>query len=211
MPGRTMDSQITRSPRRRSTAPRKGDLREQAILDTAEGLLAVPGYDAMTMADIAAGTGITRGALYFYFGSKQEVVTALVARTVRALHDKSRAAGDDPDAPRAAIETAMRRTANIWLEHGLVMRAAIDLSPVIPAVGDLWSETADIFIRAISVILERAGIPPGPHPGQVGAMAAPVCWMIERSFYHASRVSPDELQRTSATCQDLWLRIAGLV
>jgi TetR/AcrR family transcriptional regulator, ethionamide resistance regulator len=112
--------------------------------------------------------------------------------------------------PRAAIETAMGRTADIWLEHGLVMRAAIDLSPAIPAVGDLWDETAAIFIRAITIILERAGIPHGSQPGQAGAMATPICWMIERSFYYASRVSPSELQRTSATCQDLWLRIAGL-
>jgi TetR/AcrR family transcriptional regulator, ethionamide resistance regulator len=67
-----MESMTARAPRRRSTAPRKGDLREQAILDTAERLLAAPGYEAMTMADIAAGTGVTRGALYPYFGSKQE-------------------------------------------------------------------------------------------------------------------------------------------
>jgi TetR/AcrR family transcriptional regulator, ethionamide resistance regulator len=205
-----VDSQATRTPRRHSAAPRKGDLREQAILDAAERLLADPGYDAMTMADIATGSGITRGALYFYFGSKQDVVTGLITRTVRALHEKSRAAGDDTADPRAAIETAMRRTADIWLEHGLVMRAAIDLSPSIPAVSEQWSETAVIFIRAITTVLERAGIPAGIRPGEAAAMAGPICWMIERSFYHASRVSPDELERTSATCQDLWLRIAGL-
>jgi TetR/AcrR family transcriptional regulator, ethionamide resistance regulator len=71
------------------------------------------------------------------------------------------------------------------------MRAAIDLPPVTAAP-------------------ERAGIPPGPEPGQASAMAGPVCWMIERSFHRASRISPAELRRTSATCQDLWLRIAGL-
>lgn len=205
-----MDSRTARTPRRRSSAPRKGDLREQAILDTAERLLTSPGYEAMTMAEIAAGTGITRGALYFYFGSKPEVVTALIARTVRALQEKSMAAEDDPAVPRAAIETVMRRTVDIWLEHGLVMRAAIELSPAIPAVADLWRQTADVFIRAITTVLERAGIPAGGQAGQAGAMAAPVCWMIERSFYHASRISPAELRRTSATCQDLWLRIAGI-
>jgi hypothetical protein len=68
----------------------------------------------------------------------------------------------------------MRRTVDIWLEHGLVMRAAIDLSPAIPAVSDLWNQTADIFIRAITAILERAGIPRGTQPGQAGATAAPV-------------------------------------
>ncbi|MGJ5691939.1 helix-turn-helix domain-containing protein, partial [Streptomyces pratensis] len=66
--------------RGRRTTGRKGDVRERAILDTCEALLAHKGYDAMTVGDVAQGAGITRGALYFYFGSKQEVVTALVAR-----------------------------------------------------------------------------------------------------------------------------------
>ncbi|MGJ5691915.1 helix-turn-helix domain-containing protein, partial [Streptomyces pratensis] len=66
--------------RGRRTTERKGDVRERAILDTCEALLAHKGYDAMTVGDVAQGAGITRGALYFYFGSKQEVVTALVAR-----------------------------------------------------------------------------------------------------------------------------------
>ncbi|MFC9250253.1 helix-turn-helix domain-containing protein [Amycolatopsis thailandensis] len=35
---------------------------------------------------IAKGAGISRGSLYFYFGSKQEVLAALVARTVASLH-----------------------------------------------------------------------------------------------------------------------------
>ncbi|WP_234795975.1 TetR/AcrR family transcriptional regulator [Mycobacteroides chelonae] len=37
----------------------------------------------MTVNEIARIAGITRGGMYFYFGSKQEVVTALVASTVR--------------------------------------------------------------------------------------------------------------------------------
>jgi TetR/AcrR family transcriptional regulator, ethionamide resistance regulator len=196
------------SPSRRA-AESKGDLRERAILDTCEVLLTDKGYDAMTVNDIAQGAGITRGALYFYFGSKQEVVTALVARTVEHLWERSRATAE-ADEPRAAVATAIRRTVELWNDHGPVMRTAIDLSLGVPEIGRLWNHTADLFIAAITAVLERAGVEPGGGPEQASAMARALCWMIERNFYHASQESRESLQNTSDTCEHIWLISAGL-
>ncbi|MEU5543302.1 TetR/AcrR family transcriptional regulator [Streptomyces sioyaensis] len=198
------------SARSRRATERKGDVRERAILDTCEALLAQKGYDAMTVGDIAQGAGITRGALYFYFGSKQEVVTALVARTVEHLWERSRATAQT-DEPRPAIAAAMRRTVELWNEHGLVMRTAIDLSLTVPEIGELWSHTADLFITAIAAVLERAGVQPGTEPEEASAMARALCWMIERTFYHASQESREALQKASSTCEHIWLISAGLI
>jgi AcrR family transcriptional regulator len=194
----------------RRAVERKGDVRERAILDTCEALLASKGYDAMSVGDIAEGAGITRGALYFYFGSKQEVVTALVARTVEHLWERSRVAAES-DEPREAIAAAMQRTVELWNEHGLVMRTAIDLSLTVPEIGALWSRTADLFIAAINAVLERAGVPAGTAPDQASAMARVLCWMIERTFYHASQESPEQLPQASSTCEHIWLLSAGLI
>ncbi|WP_020124284.1 TetR/AcrR family transcriptional regulator [Streptomyces canus] len=196
--------------RGRRTTERKGDVRERAILDTCEALLARKGYDAMTIGDVAQGAGISRGALYFYFGSKQEVVTALVARTVEHLWERSRATAQTDD-PRQAIATAMHRTVELWNEHGLVMRTAIDLSLTVAEIGELWNHTADLFIAAITAVLERAGVQAGTAPDQASAMARALCWMIERSFYHASQESREKLQEASATCEHIWLISAGLI
>ena len=195
--------------RGRRTTERKGDVRERAILDTCEALLAQKGYDAMAVGDIAQGAGITRGALYFYFGSKQEVVTALVTRTVEHLWERSRVTAET-EQPRQAIAAAMQRTVELWNEHGLVMRTAIDLSLTVPEIGELWSHTADLFIRAITAVLERAGIPAGSEPEQASAMARALCWMIERTFYHASQEARENLPNAAATCEHIWLISAGL-
>lgn len=195
--------------RSRRTAERKGDVRERAILDTCEVLLARKGYDAMTVGDIAQGAGITRGALYFYFGSKQEVLTALVARTVEHLWERSRVTAQTEE-PRQAVTAAMRRTVELWNEHGLVMRTAIDLTLTVPEIGHLWNRTADLFIAAITAVLERAGVEAGTEPQQASAMARALCWMIERTFYHASQESREKLQEASATCEHIWLTSAGL-
>ncbi|WP_446047333.1 TetR/AcrR family transcriptional regulator [Streptomyces olivaceus] len=197
------------SARSRRATERKGDLRERAILDTCESLLVQKGYDAMTVGDLAQGAGITRGALYFYFGSKQEVVTALVARTVEHLWERSRATAE-ADEPRRAVTAAMRRTVELWDEHGPVMRTAIDLSLTVPEIGELWSHTADLFVTAITAVLERAGVQAGPEPEQAPAMARALCWMIERTFYHASQESHEELQKAASTCEHIWLTSAGL-
>ncbi|WP_307821929.1 TetR family transcriptional regulator [Streptomyces coffeae] len=49
----------------RSDAPRKGDLREQALLDAAEALLEHTSLEELTVEAIAKGAGISRGSLYF--------------------------------------------------------------------------------------------------------------------------------------------------
>jgi len=194
--------------RRRSSAPRKGDLRREAVLDAAEHLLATKGYDAMTIADVADGAGITRGALYFYFGSKQEIITALFARCVEVLHEKSRAAAEDAANGPAAIETAMQRTEALWREHGVVMRTAIDLATTIEELDTMWADTAELFIDAIRAILENMGVPPGKGIDESDAIAKALCWMIERNFYQASRISNAELARASRTCAEIWQRAA---
>jgi AcrR family transcriptional regulator len=194
--------------RRRSDATRKGDLRREAVLDAAEGLLATTGYDAMTISGIADGAGITRGALYFYFGSKQEIITALFARCVDVLREKSRAAANDAADGPAAIHTAMRRTESLWREHGVVMRTAIDLATTIGELDRLWADTAEVFIDAIRSVLENMGVPPGQGVDESSSIARALCWMIERHFYQASRASDAELSRASQTCAEIWRRAA---
>jgi hypothetical protein len=81
----------------------------------------------------------------------------------------------------------------------------------VPEIGELWSHTADLFITAITVVLERAGIQAGSEPKQASAMARALCWMIERTFYHASQEPRGELQKASSTCEHIWLISAGLI
>ncbi|MEV6640635.1 TetR/AcrR family transcriptional regulator [Amycolatopsis sp. NPDC051371] len=196
--------------RRRSAAPSKGDRREAEILEALEDLLALKSFDALTTNDIAERAGLSRASMYFYFSSKQEALVALFAKTVEALQEKSRAAAGDPAEPREAIATAMRRTLDRWREHGLMMRVAIDQSPAIPEIGALWTETAEIFVDAITAILVRAGVASHEGPDGAGALAGALCWMVERTFYRASAVSPEALDQAAETCRVVWLRTAGI-
>jgi TetR/AcrR family transcriptional regulator, ethionamide resistance regulator len=105
------------------------------------------------------------------------------------------------------IATAMTRTAHLWHDHGLVMRAAVDLSSSVPEIDRLWMSTALVFIEAIEAVLVRGGVPRTDDPGGAAALARALCWMIERSFYQASKASLADLDDASATCQAVWLQL----
>jgi len=65
------------SPKQRSG--RWGD-REQSILDAAWDLITTQGFDGMTMADVAAATGLSEGSLYNYVPSKRELAIRVAER-----------------------------------------------------------------------------------------------------------------------------------
>lgn len=59
-------------------APRKGERTQVAILETAAAAFGERGYDAATLEDVAAVLGLTRSAVLHHFGSKQEILHAIV-------------------------------------------------------------------------------------------------------------------------------------
>ncbi len=199
-----------RGPRRRRETPTKGDLRERAILDAAEALLARDGVEPLTVEAIARGAGISRGSLYFYFGSRQEVLTALVARTVDVLAQDALAAAAALDAPPLeTVRESLRRTERSWREHGPVLRAAVDHAAAIPEIGVLWNDTVVDYATVMTAVLRRAGLPDGSGATGAAALARALCWMTERTYYVASS-APDGrqgLRAATATCGEIWARV----
>jgi AcrR family transcriptional regulator len=59
--------------------------RQRDILASAEQILAESGYAALTMRAIAAGAGVSSGTVYQYFGGKEDVFAALMARRLDEL------------------------------------------------------------------------------------------------------------------------------
>ena len=58
------------------------DERKEEILDVAEQLFAEKGFDNASTNDIIKKIGIARGTLYHHFGSKEEILDAIVDRMI---------------------------------------------------------------------------------------------------------------------------------
>lgn len=186
---------------------RKGDSRELAILDTAEALLERDGFDRMTVEAIARGAGITRGALYFYFGSKQEVLTALVARTMTSVVSAADLAATTIDEDAASIfDRSLLSTESSWREHGRVMQAAADLGPLVPEIAERWKGAVDNYIDAMAEVLKRGGVAHDGGPSDARRLATALCWMTERNYYWSYvETQAEHLHDVTQTCRVLWL------
>ena len=77
-----------------------GDTKER-ILQTALELFAHKGYEAVSVSDIARALGLTKGALYRHFESKQAIFDGILARMERQDAREAR----DHDLPEGPAET----------------------------------------------------------------------------------------------------------
>jgi AcrR family transcriptional regulator len=204
----TVERAVLRSPRRRG--PTKGDLKEDAILETCERLLARKPLSEIGVDELAAGAGISRPSFYFYFESKDAVLRTLVARIAEEMLARAESWLDRTDEP--AEVTTMRTieaTAEVWEAHGPVLRAAVQNWGTVPemrAFGEgLVKRFVDRSAQSIRDAREAGDAPPGPDPD---ALATALVWMNERCFYTSSLSASPALSRKQLvpTLTVIWLR-----
>ena len=109
-------------------ARESGGLREssrrtrEAVLEAATAEFAEKGFDGARVEEIAARTGIRKNVLYYYFGSKEGLFTAVLERTYGAI----RAAQEDMNLRGMDPVQGMRRlvlhTGTAWGRHPEFLR-----------------------------------------------------------------------------------------
>jgi TetR/AcrR family transcriptional regulator, ethionamide resistance regulator len=203
-----MASAATRPARRRQ--PRKGDLKEQAILDTAERLLEKQSFDEIAVEELARGAGISRPTFYFYFESKQAVLRLLVERVTEEAFASSDWLTGENDTPEEALKSGIEAGAQLWREHGAVLRAGFDTWGAVPELREFWEEITDRFIEAAAEQIKRARrarlAPEGPPSAK--ALATTLIRMSERCYYTASLGSGPALtdRELTSTLTTVFLR-----
>jgi TetR/AcrR family transcriptional regulator len=70
---------------------RNADRTRAAILDAAERLFAARGYDATSLTEVGAASGVSRGTPGYFFGSKAELYRAVLERAFTEVREAVRA------------------------------------------------------------------------------------------------------------------------
>jgi AcrR family transcriptional regulator len=154
---------------RHATLPR-GDETRDRIHAAALTLFRKKGFDATTMRDIAAAGGVSLGAAYYYFSSKEAIVLAYYERT----HAKSSA---------QALET-FARTTDVRERLGAAFHAKLDVLArdrklIVGLFRSIADPSADISIfgartreiRDESILLFDRAIDPAPELALLDANA----------------------------------------
>jgi AcrR family transcriptional regulator len=105
----------------RRRGARKGDAREADILRTFENLIAVKPLSAIGIDELALGAGISRSAFYFYFASKDAVLTALLDGVEESVLAEN-ADWYEGAAAEPALRRSLQYSAALWSARGPLLR-----------------------------------------------------------------------------------------
>jgi AcrR family transcriptional regulator len=143
---------------RRSARP-SGDDREQAILATAERLLAERSFADVSVDDLARGAGLSRPTFYFYFRSKEAVLLSLLEPLIaRADSEFDGAVQRLPTDPRKIWRSGIKAFFTAFESHRAVARAGAEALAGSPEIRAVWSSFMQRWIdqTAVMISAERA-------------------------------------------------------
>lgn len=91
---------------------RRAEARPDEVLDAALELFVEKGFAATRVEDVARRAGLSKGAIYLYFSSKEALLEGLVRRAIVPIADSALAAiGSAEGDPRPVIAMVMRMLA----------------------------------------------------------------------------------------------------
>jgi AcrR family transcriptional regulator len=177
----------------RSAGPRTRldvDRRREQLLDGGVALFATRSWEEVSIDEIAAACGVSRGLLYHYFAGKRGFYLAAVERATQQLHETI-----EPDLalpPTAQLLTGLRR-------HFAGVERHADAHVVLLGVAASDEEAAAIVARDRDAFAERvlAGMP-GAGGASPLARAAARAWIgaveaATREFIDRRDVTADQL------------------
>jgi AcrR family transcriptional regulator len=91
------------------------------MVSTAAAVFARQGYDQTTMQDLAGSMGLATGALYHYFGSKEQLLMAIFDQLAEPILSRAReiSLSDEPPADR------LRALVRLWVAHVIEYRESV--------------------------------------------------------------------------------------
>ena len=117
-------------------------------MDTAFRVFAEHGYRGTRLEEVAEAAGVTKGAIYHYFASKEDLLRRAVESRHRAIFRELAATLEAVRAPASAkIRLVLRKVWEHWLEPGWGRGVRLMLGEVsleFPALYRLWAEEGPI-------------------------------------------------------------------
>jgi len=93
------------------------EIRREALLDQAQALFLTRGYDRASLNDVIAAAGVSKGAFYHYFASKEALLEALAERFARQALAGVQDVLDDPGLdPLGPLNGLLARARNAKVE-----------------------------------------------------------------------------------------------
>ncbi len=143
------------------------DRRRQEVVYEAAKAFARHGYDTTSMQELAAAMGLATGALYHYFGSKEQLLMAICDQLMDPLLERTAALLDET----TPGEDELRSVVQMWVAHVVEHRdhmLVFQQERHLIETGERWRgvrSSRKAFERLVAGVLERAPLRADPRLG----------------------------------------------
>jgi TetR/AcrR family transcriptional regulator, ethionamide resistance regulator len=181
---------------------------QAAVLAATEDLLREgASYADLSIEAIARRAGLGRTAFYFYFRDKRELLMRLTEDVNDQLFAQADVWFSGRGDPAQELRAALTSIAALYDEHGVLLRAIVEVSTYDEDVARFWRGLMGRFTSATRRRIEREQAEGRGAPGHPEATAFSLCWMTERVFYErlVQDEPPSRDELVGALC-DIWVR-----
>jgi TetR/AcrR family transcriptional regulator, transcriptional repressor of bet genes len=174
--------------------------RRAEIVDGLQTVMALQGYEAASVAEVAKAAGLTTGLVHYHFKSKQEILLALIDRLGQAVEDRAGPRVAKAATPRAKLDALL----DVHLARGqgdpeaLACWVAIGAEAIRqPAVREAYGAVLGRRVERFAALLREALVRAGSSTRGAKAGAAALSATIE-GYFQLAAASPDLVPRGSA-------------
>ena len=181
---------------------RKGDEKRQALLNTAESIFCQKGYEAASIQDFLAASGMSKGGFYHHFTGKEAVMQALCERHAALARAAAQEALDRTDAPIARINAVLRAVLPLRTEELNLLRA------MLPCMNRMECRSfvltyqeclVQAFLPLLAQETDRSAQADVLHP-QTDGMEHAVLHLLSRAFLDLAEYLA-AVQQANASCE----------
>jgi AcrR family transcriptional regulator len=165
--------------------------RRERILDAAEQCFARAGFHRSTMQDICKEAGISPGALYVYFASKEDLIAGIVDRDRAKLASELAALTDAPDLLTALAKLGEHYTVE-EPQYKRVLNLEIGSEATRnPAVGETFRSVDEFCRQSFEQLFDRARQDGKINPQDDSRIIAEVVSLIGDGLFWRRAVDPN--------------------
>jgi len=141
---------------------RDGGAKQRQIMDGARAVFLNAGFDGASMNDVARAAGVSKGTLYAYFSSKDELFEAIIRAEYGQTAEKLCTFKREGDARAMLTDFGVRLIARLTQPaHVALARVVIAAAEKFPNIGRTFYEAGPLFgatrLAAELAALDRAG------------------------------------------------------
>jgi AcrR family transcriptional regulator len=195
-------------PREEAAPTAKRAAVQAAVLGATEELLAEgASYADLNIERIATRAGISRTAFYFYFRDKRELLLRLTEDVNEQLFQQADIWFSGEGEPEPEMREALTNIAALYGEHGVLLRAIVEVSTYDEEVAEFWRRLLGRFIEASRRRIEAEQRAGRAVADDAQATAFALCWMTERAMYqHLVQREPFPASAMVDALVGIWLR-----